>query len=88
MQLKEITSHSSEEDILAFCQEHANGNPGVGTGHEMKLSYGLNLLLVKQQKSLLDEQREYNSKQLFWSRILAIATFVLALATVLLVKFH
>lgn len=40
----------------------------------------------KLQKKLLDEQNKYNRKQLFWSRILAIATAGLVLATLLLVK--
>lgn len=38
----------------------------------------------KLQKKLLDEQNEYNRKQLFWSRILAIATILLVFATLLL----
>lgn len=48
-------------------------------------------LLVDQRamhQELLNTQNSYNKKQLFWSRALAIATFILALATILLVKFH
>lgn len=40
----------------------------------------------KLQKKLLNEQNEYNRKQLYWSRILAFATIGLALATLLLLK--
>jgi hypothetical protein len=40
------------------------------------------------QKELVDVQNLYNKKQLFWSRVLAVATFILAFATVLLVKFR
>jgi len=39
----------------------------------------------KLQKKLLDEQNEYNRKQLFWSRFLSIFTAILALATIALV---
>ena len=49
----------------------------------------------KLQKKLLDEQNEYNRKQLFWSRVLALATIGLAIitlglviATLLLIKFE
>ena len=42
----------------------------------------------KRHKELLTEQNEYNKKQLFWTRILAIATICLAIATILLVKFN
>lgn len=38
------------------------------------------------QKKLLDGQNEYNKKQLFWSRVLAVATIGLVLATLLLLK--
>jgi len=41
----------------------------------------------KLQRKLLDEQNEYNRKQLYWSRILAIATICLVIATLLLLKF-
>lgn len=37
------------------------------------------------QKKLLDEQNEYNRKQLFWSRFLSIFTAVLAVSTIALV---
>ncbi|MBU6414811.1 hypothetical protein KGQ34_01015 [Patescibacteria group bacterium] len=41
----------------------------------------------KLQKELLDSQKEYNRKQLFWSRILSIATIALVIVTLFLVKF-
>ena len=88
MQPQDLNLDSSEKEVIEFCQKEASGNPCMGVGHEMRLSYGLNLLLSKQQKRILDEQRTYNDKQLFWSRVLAIATIFLASATILLVKFH
>ncbi len=39
------------------------------------------------QKQLIKEQNEYNRKQLFWSRLLTIATVGLVIATLLLIKF-
>ena len=48
---------------------------------------GAIFIIFKLQKKLLDEQNEYNRKQLFWSRVLAIATICLVLATLLLLKF-
>lgn len=38
------------------------------------------------QKQLIKEQNEYNGKQLFWSRLLAVATICLVIATLLLIK--
>jgi hypothetical protein len=81
-----INLDSSEEDIVNFCNLESNQSPGYG--HEMRLNYGLNLLSLKQQKSLVQEQNHYNNKQLFWSRVLAVATIALVIATILLVKFN
>lgn len=41
----------------------------------------------KLQKELLDSQREYNRRQLFWSRVLSVSTVALVIATLLLVEF-
>jgi len=41
----------------------------------------------KLQKELLDSQNTFNKKQLFWSRILSLATIALVMATMLLIKF-
>jgi len=38
------------------------------------------------QKQLIKEQNEYNSKQLFWSRLLTIATICLVIVTLFLIK--
>ena len=40
----------------------------------------------KLQKKLIEEQNEYNKKQLFWSRLLVFVTILLVIATLLLVK--
>ncbi|HAM88192.1 MAG: hypothetical protein US83_C0010G0011 [Candidatus Falkowbacteria bacterium GW2011_GWC2_38_22] len=37
---------------------------------------GAYFINFKLQKILIDEQNEYNKKQLFWSRVLAIATIL------------
>jgi len=86
MTINDIKIDSPEKDILEFCKNEADQAPGYG--HEMKLNYGLNLLSIKQQKKLIDDQNTYNQDQLFWSRVLAVATICLAIATVLLVTFH
>jgi len=47
-------------------------------------------LLEKQderQKELLNSQNNYNSKQLFWSKVLALSTIALVVANLLLIKF-
>ena len=80
-----ITIDSTEKEILDFCEQESHQAPGYG--HEMKLDYGFNLYAAKQQQKMLQEQNMYNGKQLFWSRILAIATIALVIATFLLIKF-
>ena len=54
------------------------------------LQYKLHKELLKeqeeQQKKILIEQNTYNNKQLFWTRILVIATWALVIATLLLTK--
>jgi hypothetical protein len=81
MLLPDITIDSSEEDIVAFCKDEASQAPGYG--HEMKLNYGLNLLLIKQQKQLVEDQNEYNKKILNANKKLVYATFGLVIATLL-----
>jgi len=84
--LSEINLKSTEDEITKFCEDV----PMMGLGSEVRqmyMEYGINLLVLKQQQKLLDEQGGYNKKQLFWSRILAVATISVAVATILLVKF-
>jgi len=83
--MENITLNSTDEEILTVAKNHANGNPGVATGHEMKLSYALNLLIVKQQKKLIEDQNNFNKKQIKWTGGLVIGTWTLAIATFLLV---
>jgi len=47
---------------------------------------GAIILNFKLQKKLIEEQNEYNRKQLFWSRLLVIATICLVIATLLLLS--
>ena len=81
--MDDITLDSPDQEILAVAKKHAGGNPGVGTGHEMKLSYALNLLIVKQQKQLIIDQNKFNKKQIRWTVGLVIGTWLLAIATFL-----
>ena len=46
---------------------------------------GLAFLQHKLQKKLVEDQNEYNRKQLWWSRAVALATILLAVATIALV---
>jgi hypothetical protein len=79
---------STDEEIVEFCRRATTAMwTSRFEAREMYLKYGISLLNLKQQQRLLRDQQEYNRKQLFWSRILAIATIGIALATVLLIKF-
>ena len=49
---------------------------------------GVMFINFKLQKQLIDEQNKYNTKQLFWSRALTIGTWLLVIATFLLIKFN
>lgn len=48
---------------------------------------GATFINFKLQKRLIEEQNSYNKKQLFWSRALTIGTWLLVIATLLLIKF-
>ncbi len=84
--LSEINVNSTEEEITKFSQEV----PMMSLSSEIRqmyMNYATSLLVVKQQQKLINDQQLYNEKQLFWSRILAIGTWALVVATLLIVKF-
>jgi len=72
------TDQSLEEML-----EKMNNNQGVTE----TIHAGAVFINYKLQKDLLDSQKDYNAKQLFWSRVLAWATIALVLATLFLVKY-
>lgn len=59
-------------------------NNAQGVPHT--INTGLAFLNYKFQKELIGQQNSYNRKQLFWSRILALATIALVIATLLLLR--
>jgi len=75
-----FTSKDSVEEIIEKI-EKSQGVPST-------INAGLAMLNYKLQAELLDNQNEYNKKQLSWSRILAIGTWALVIVTLLLVKFN
>ena len=83
--LSEISIHSAEEEIIKFGQEVPMMSPSSEV-RQMYMSYVTSLLAIKQQQKLITDQKEYNAKQLFWSRVLAVGTWALVIATLLLVK--
>ena len=52
-----------------------------------QVQIGAIFINFKLQKMLIEKQNEYNRKQLFWSRTLTIGTWLLVIATFLLIKF-
>ena len=72
-----------EEEIIRTCQSMINSTHQ--TLNELKLNYYLGVLSIKQQKKLLAEQNLFNKKLLRTNLWLVIATWALALATVVLV---
>lgn len=56
-------------------------------GVPQTIQMAIAFLDYKLQEELLQKQNEYNDKQLFWSRALAVGTWALVLATLFLVKF-
>ena len=73
------STQDSKEKIV----EKINNSQGVTES----ITIGLAFLNYKSQEELLKSQNEYNSKQLFWSRVLSLATIALVIATLLIVKF-
>jgi hypothetical protein len=86
--MENITPDSAVEEILAVAKKHAEGGPGLGSGHEMKLSFALTVLNAKYQKQIINDQNQFNKKLISWTAWVAIGTWVLAIATILLVCFH
>lgn len=58
----------------------------VNNGVPENQQLGAIFINFKLQKKLIEEQNEYNKRQLFWSRLLIFATIFLVFATLLLVK--
>jgi len=84
--LSEINIHSTEQQILQFCQAIPMMALDVQM-RQMYMDYSINLLALKQQQKLLDEQNQYNQKQLVWARTVAITAIVSVLVTLGLLKF-
>jgi hypothetical protein len=87
--ISNINISSSDQEIVEFCRQ-AIADKYFTSSHQqdLYLNYGISLLNLKQQQRLQKEQQNYNNTQLFWSRILTIATIVTALATIALIKFR
>ena len=52
------------------------------------LNYKFQKELLENQKKLLEDQNDYNRKQLCWSRILAFATIAPVLVTLVTLLYH
>lgn len=77
---------SSDEEIISFIKQASNGQIVVTTEKQaLYVNYALNLLNLKRQEKLISGQNDFNRKQLIWNGALAIATWVLAIATIILV---
>ena len=78
---------ANEDEILAF----ANEIPLMGISAEIRqmyMNYTIGLLYIKQQEKLLTAQNEYNSKQVFWARTVAITTILALLVSLGILKFN
>lgn len=84
------TTMSIEEILDEMNKSH--GNTEIIHAGPCFLQYKLQESILEEQenhhKELLENQNSYNNKQLFWTRFLAIATWALVGATILLVKFN
>lgn len=85
--LSEINIHSTEEQILKFCQDVPMMAMDVQV-RQMYMDYATNLLALKQQQKLLIEQNQYNQRQLFWARVVAISTVLSVLVALGILSFN
>lgn len=78
---------SSKEDLINHCNVLINAPHQ--TVHELQLSYCLNLLLMKQQNEFNEKMytstNSFNDKLLKTNRSLVVVTWVIAIATIILV---
>lgn len=79
----EYNLETPEEELIKLCQKLPVSSPNNES--ILLLDYCLGLLQLKQQKKLLDEQNKFNEKLLRWNKWLVYATWVLAIATIILV---
>ena len=79
----------SIEEVLKIMNE-SDGNTEIIHAGPCFLHYKLHQELLKDQDikhhELLEIQRKYNDKQLFWSRMLVFATWALVIVTIILLK--
>jgi len=85
-----FNTKQSVDEILAIMNKNDGHTETIHAGAAF-LQYKLQEKLLgeqdKRHKELLEQQNDYNSKQLLWTKILAIATIALVIVTALLVKF-
>ncbi len=79
----------SIEDILNVMNRN-DGNTEIIHAGSSFLQYKLHELLLEKQnlhhRELIDSQNSFNNKLLYWTRLLAIATWALVIVTALLIK--
>ncbi|MGC9611001.1 MAG: hypothetical protein ABSE68_02160 [Minisyncoccia bacterium] len=87
--INELDINSNEEDILEFCKDNTKYIPDTSKRHEVLMAYGLNLLNIKQQKALVEDQRDSikdqknsSEKLIRTNKYLVIATIALLIGTI------
>src|SRR3989344_5791675 len=78
---------ASEDEILAFAKDI----PLIGISAEVRqmyMNYTIGLLSLKQQEKLLIAQNDYNRKQVFWARTVAITAILTFLVTLGILKYN
>jgi hypothetical protein len=87
--MSEFNQNMSIEQILNKMNK-SDGNTETIHAGPCFLNYKLHQELLKDQetkhKELIEIQKQYNDKQLFWSRCLAFATWALVVVTIFLIK--
>lgn len=77
-EIENLNIETSEEDLIAFCRNVPLAPSLSSEVRAMYQNYAISLLSLKQQKKLLEDQRDSSKK-------LVMATWALAGATILLV---
>jgi hypothetical protein len=82
-ELKKYTMESSEEDLINACSKGDAYGYLSDEENKLLLTYLLGLLNIKQQKRLVDEQKKSSEKLVIATWVLAAATIIFAVLTLI-----
>lgn len=82
--LKNYNLTTQENNLIEACQDIEKQTHLTPEDKVLYLNYLINILNLKQQKKIIDDQNKFNTKLVKTNRNLVVATWALAFVTILL----